>query len=121
MLVGDSQPEKSLLECLPQGLREALPVGQEPLAADLRVGGDGRRLARLKLAAGLLGVGLDLLVQRDARRRTRLMMAITAAAVSLSVAFGGLALAAIDARRLAQRQAAESEDLVAFMLGDLRG
>ncbi|MFX6118977.1 hypothetical protein ABTE85_22185, partial [Acinetobacter baumannii] len=33
----------------------------------------------------------------------------------------GLALAAIDARRLAQRQAAESEDLVAFMLGDLRG
>lgn len=121
VLVGDSQPGKSLLECLPEGLREALPVGQEPLAADLRVGGDGRRLARLKLAAGLLGVGLDLLVQRDARRRTRLMMAITAAAVSLSVAFGGLALAAIDARRLAQRQAAESEDLVAFMLGDLRG
>lgn len=121
VLVGEVQPGQSLLECLPPRLREALPPGQEPLAADLRPGGDGRRLARLKLAAGLLGVGLDLLVQRDARRRTRLMAAVTAAAMVLSVAFGALALAAIDARRLAQRQAAESEDLVAFMLGDLRG
>jgi hypothetical protein len=121
VLVGEAQPDLSLLECLPQALREALPAGQEPLAADLRAGGDGRRLARLKLAAGLLGVGLDLLIQRDARRRTRLMAAITAAAMLLSIAFGALALAAIDARRLAQRQAAESEDLVAFMLGDLRG
>ncbi|MGH7025486.1 MAG: toll/interleukin-1 receptor domain-containing protein, partial [Caulobacteraceae bacterium] len=33
--------------------------GAEPIAADLRPGGDGRYLAKLKLVAGLLGVGLD--------------------------------------------------------------
>jgi tetratricopeptide (TPR) repeat protein len=121
VLVGEQQIGLPLLDCLPPDLRDALPAGSEPLAVDLRPGGDGRRLARLKLAAGLLGVGLDVLVQRDARRRTRLMAAVTFAAMLLSVAFGALTLAAIDARRLAQRQAAESEDLVAFMLGDLRG
>ena len=44
----------------------------------------GRRAADglLKLAAGMLGVGLDDLAQREAQRRTRRLYAITAASVS---------------------------------------
>lgn len=120
VLVGEPEPGVSLLECLPSALRDALPDGREPLAVDLRPGGDGRRLARLRLAAGLLGVGLDLLAQRDARRRSRVMAIVTGGAVALSIVLGVLTLTAVDARRLAQRRAAESDDLVAFMLGDLR-
>ena len=53
-------------QCFPPALRDG---GIEPLAADLRKEGDGRRLGVLKLVAGLAGVGLDALVQRDAARR----------------------------------------------------
>nr|MDQ2861770.1 toll/interleukin-1 receptor domain-containing protein [Pseudomonadota bacterium] len=38
------------------------------IAADLRAAGDGRKLAKLKLVAGILGVDLDDLVRRDAHR-----------------------------------------------------
>lgn len=110
----------AVVDCLPVALREALPPGNEPLAADLRPGGDGRRLARLKIAAALLGVRLDTLVQRDARRRTQWMAAVTTAALAVSVGAGALAAFAFEARRAAETQRAEAEDLVAYMLGDLR-
>src|SRR5690606_39126769 len=75
-------------ECFPPSLRYRIgPDGElsseptEPIAADIRPGGDGKRLAKLKLAAGLLGVELDALVQRDAQRRIRRMAIISSAAV----------------------------------------
>ena len=43
----------------------------EPLAADPRDQADGKRGARLKLAASLAGVPYDALRQREARRRAR--------------------------------------------------
>jgi tetratricopeptide (TPR) repeat protein len=92
----------------------------EPLAADLRGEGDGRRLGFLKLAAGLAGVGLDALVQRDAQRRIRRVMAVTGAAVAAMLVMAVLTTMALTARAEAERQRAEAEGLVEFMLTDLR-
>jgi tetratricopeptide (TPR) repeat protein len=119
VIVDAPSPESSVLDCLPPVLAQAYGGSREPLAADLRPGADGRRLVRLKIAAGMLGVGLDRLVQRDARRRLRWMAAATAAAAVISLCMAGLAWTAVDARRLAQARNAEAEDLVAYMLGDL--
>ena len=77
----DLQPGKGLLECFPPELRKD---GFEPIGADLRPGRDGKPLARLKLIAGLLGVGLDELRRRE--RRRRMVQNVAAAAVSLSAA-----------------------------------
>lgn len=63
-------------ECFPPALRQELAEDGslitaviEPIAADVRAGGDGRSGALLKLVAGLLGVGLDQLKQREAYRQ----------------------------------------------------
>lgn len=92
----------------------------EPLAADFRRQGDGRRLALLKIVAGLSGLPLDRLVQRDAQKRQRRVMAVTAAAVTLSVILSALLVMAIRERTEARRQRAEAEGMVEFMLTDLR-
>lgn len=80
--------------CFPPALIEP-PDGEaaprEPIAADFREGGDGRRLAFLKVAAGMLGVGLDDLARRDAQRRQKFLAGVAAA--SLAVAFVTLGLA----------------------------
>jgi tetratricopeptide (TPR) repeat protein len=104
-------------QCFPAALREG---GVEPLAADLRKEGDGRRLGLLKLVAGLAGVGLDALVQRDAARRIRRVTYVTAAAVAAMLVMALLTAFALNARAEAQRQRSEAEGLVEFMLTDLR-
>lgn len=92
----------------------------EPLAADFRKTGDGKRLALLKLVAGIAGVDLDALVQREAQRRLRRVMAVTVAAVVGMLVMGLLAAFAVSARAEAERQRAQAEGLVEFMLSDLR-
>ncbi len=63
----DSAPDKGLLECFPPSLREA---GQaEPVGADVRPRKDSKAAAKLRLIAGLLGVGLDELRRRERRRQ----------------------------------------------------
>lgn len=94
--------------------------GREPLAADLQPAGDGPRLGSLKLVAGIVGVGLDELVQRDAQRRLRVVTAVTVAALAGMLAMALLTATAIGARREAERQRAEAEGMVEFMLTDLR-
>lgn len=67
---------------------------QDPLAADLRDGGDGRETGFLKLVAGLINVGLDDLVRRDrqARHRRVVLLAIASACfAALAVAAGWFA------------------------------
>lgn len=103
--------------CFPEPLRLA---GTEPLAADFRKSRDGSRLALLKLVAGIAGVGLDQLVQRDAQRRLRGVTAVTAGALVLALGMSGLAAFALQSRAEAERQRAEAEGLVEFMLTDLR-
>ncbi|WP_225421349.1 toll/interleukin-1 receptor domain-containing protein [Sphingomonas parva] len=120
------QPDRPILaaivdgepaECFPCGLAEG---GAEPLAADLRAEGDGRRLGVLKLVAGLAGVDLDALVQRDAQRRLRRVTAVTVGALLGLLITSVLAIVAFTARAEAERQRAEAEGLVEFMLTDLR-
>lgn len=104
-------------DCFPQALRIG---GREPLAADFRKLGDGPRLGLLKLAAGIAGVGLDELVQRDAQRQVASVTAITAGALVLTLVMAAMTAVALDARAEAERQRAEAEGLVGFMLTDLR-
>jgi tetratricopeptide (TPR) repeat protein len=104
-------------QCFAPALREG---GAEPLAADLRKEGDGRRLGLLKLVAGLAGIGLDALVQRDAARRIRRVTYLTTAAIAAMLVMALLTVVALSARAEAQRQRAAAEGLVEFMLTDLR-
>lgn len=112
--------DTQLMDVLPPALRAVLPEGVEPLAVDLRDDADGRRLARLKIAARLMGVSLDQLVQRDARRRLRMMTAITAGATLVTAGMGAMTVATLKSRQIAREQRDETEALVAYMLGDLR-
>ena len=114
-------------ECLPPALRHKydrrgrpLVARAEPLAADLRESGDGRRLGLLKIVAGMLGVGLDDLVQREQIRRQRRLATISGVSFLGMVAAIVLAVTAIEARDAARDQRREAEGLVAFMLGDLK-
>jgi len=98
-------------ECFPPALRYKLgPDGNlstdrtEPIAADARPGKDGRTNAKLKLIAGVLGVGFDGLRQREQRRRQRQLFAIASGAIAGMVITSGLAAAALIARAQAQRQ-----------------
>lgn len=113
-------------DCFPPALRYRADSGSgaavrpEPIAADLRPGGDGRTMARLKLVAGMLGVGLDELVRRDHKRRQRQLVAVTSASVAAMTILAILAITALLARNEAQRQRAHAEGLIEFMLTDLR-
>ena len=113
-------------ECFPQALRfetgadgRLSTIPANPLAADAREGKDGKRLARLKLLAGLFGLPLDTLRQREAQRRHRRMLWVTAASVAAMLLTSFLALQAVIARHAAERRQKQAEDLVGFMLGDL--
>lgn len=114
-------------ECFPRGLRFKMgPDGQlseepaEPIAADLRADGDGKRLAKLKLAAGLTGLQLDELIQRETQRRVRRLALVATAAVAGMIFSVGLTLYA-NARRIEaneQRKVAEQESAAAKAASD---
>jgi WD40 repeat protein/TPR repeat protein len=84
------------LECFPPALKFHLgPDGElsaarvEPIAADARPHADGKENAKLKLIAGILGVGFDSLKQREleaARLRTRIAQTIAGGFAVLAVA-----------------------------------
>jgi hypothetical protein len=126
-------PDRPVLAALIRGTPdEAFPAelrkdGAEPLAADFRRSGDGRRLAFLKVVAGILGIPLDELIQRDGQRRQRRVMAVTVAAVAAMLVLATITIFALvtrgEAERQraeAERQRAEAEGLIEFMLTDLR-
>lgn len=132
-VIGSGEPFASQIEgheaeeCFPPALRQRYdrlgrPTGKpaEPLAADLRAEGGGRRVGFLKLVAGVLGVGLDELVQRETTRRQRRLAFLAAASLAGMALTSLLAFTAIQARDEARDQRREAEGLVAFMLGDLK-
>jgi len=89
-------------ECFPEALFES--GGSEPLAADIRPGFEPRRDARLRLIAGVIGVGYDELRQREAARRHRRMaLAVTASSIGF-VLMAGLATFALISRAEAVKQ-----------------
>lgn len=96
-------------------------IGVEPIAADLRAGGDGRRLVRLKLLAGMLGVGLDEIIHREAQRRARRLTAVAITASAGMTVMAALTALAIVARNEARLQRDQAEGLIESLLTDLRG
>jgi len=85
------RPDLGLPECFPPALRFRVgadgglsDVRTEPIAADARKGKDGRENSKLKLLAGVLGVGFDELKQRE-RRRVRQRRLRLAASISVSL------------------------------------
>jgi tetratricopeptide (TPR) repeat protein len=122
VIVGGN-PTDGQESCFPAALRSesgGSATQREPLAADLRPGGDGRRVVRLKLVAGMLGVNLDELLRRDDQRRHRRLVVVAAASLAGMAITGALATAAFIARNEAQSQRAHAEGLIEFMLSDLR-
>ena len=115
-LIIDGEPGDPTRECFPPALRFHMgPQGvlttepSEPIAADIRPGKDGRRLAHLKLMAGLTGLPLDALARRDAARRQRRLAWIATGAVAVAVLTLGLAAYALLQRREADRARAAAE------------
>jgi tetratricopeptide (TPR) repeat protein len=120
-------PGREAEECFPPALRfkydrrgHQTTKRAEPLAADFREGGEGKRLAFLKLVAGMLGVGLDELVQREQTRRQRRLAYVAAASIAGMAVTSTLAITAVRARDEAREQRRQAEGLVAFMVGDLK-
>src|SRR6476469_5814477 len=121
-------PGRSEEECFPPALRfkfgrrgHQTAKRAEPLAADFREAGEGKRIAFLKLVAGMLGVGLDELVQRDTTRRHRQLAWLAAGSLAGMAVTSTLAVTAIQARNEAREQRREAEGLIGYMLGDLKG
>jgi hypothetical protein len=121
-LVVDGEPGASSIpgrehqECFPRALVHRMGADgnltgerSEPVAADIRPGKDSRSDAKLKLVAGMLGVGLDDLKQRETQRRNRRLAMLAAASVAGMAMTSVLATAAWVARNDAQRQRVRAE------------
>jgi tetratricopeptide (TPR) repeat protein len=110
------QPGRGDEECFPPALRFRLGADgllsdarTEPIAADARPGKDGRQAAKLKVIAGVLGVGYDALRRREAQRRNRRLFALACGAIAGMVVTSGLAGYALIQRAAAQRQTVRAE------------
>lgn len=115
--------------CFPAALLERhdsdgapLTAAGEPIAADARSSGDGRRAALLKLIAGLIDQSYDTLRQREAQRRHRRMLLVTAGSLASAVLFAGIAgfalvqrNEAITQRARAQTEARTASETAAFL------
>jgi tetratricopeptide (TPR) repeat protein len=120
-------PGREHEECFAPALRHRIGADgvstterTESIAADARPGKDGKTNAKLKLLSGLLDVGFDELRQREQQRRARRLAWIAALAILGMLLATGLAVAALKARDQARFQREQAENLVGFMLGNLR-
>ena len=139
-LIVDGEPnasDKSALdaeECFPESVRfrvdenaDLTEERTEPIAADARAHGDGREDAKLKLLAGLLGVGFDDLKRRELRRRQRRMFIATSVMALVTGIMTVLALTAWFGWQRAEQQEAlalqardQAETIATTMLYDFR-
>lgn len=124
-LFREHHPGAPILVALARGepaeaLPAALRTGAEPLAADFRPEGDGKRLAFLKIVAGLACLPVDALVQRDAQRQVRRVMGVTLGAAALVVVMAVLLVVALDARAEAERRRTSAEEMIEKMITDVR-
>jgi eukaryotic-like serine/threonine-protein kinase len=121
MVAGRPDPDAADCAFPPALLRDDDGTQLEPLAADVAATGDGPRNAALKIAAGLLDVGVDELRQRDAQRQARFWSAVAAGSLAVAVLTISLAVVAVLARQESDLRRQQAENLIGFMLGDLRG
>ena len=100
VIVG-GQPGELEHECLPPAVRFKIGTDgvltweqeEEPIAVDARAEGDGKEVAKQKVAAALLGVGLDEIIHsvekaRQRRNRTSALLAGVFLAVAVAVTGG---------------------------------
>jgi tetratricopeptide (TPR) repeat protein len=126
-LFRELHPEAPILVALVRGeSAEAVPEalradGAHPLAADFRKHGDGKRLAFLKIVAGLSELPLDALVQRDAQRQVRRVMVVTAGAAVLVLIMALLLVMALRAREEAERRRVTADQMINKLLTEVRG
>ncbi len=92
-------------DCFPPAL---LAGGAEPIAADAREVGDGKGDAKLKLIAGMLGVGFDRLKRREAKRQRNRLLVMVSVVSAVAVMTSVLALWAMKAEQ-ATKEALVSE------------
>jgi tetratricopeptide (TPR) repeat protein len=97
-LIVDGEPGTDHAECFPPALRFKMGTDgllsdepAEPIAADARPQGDGKLNAKIKLIAGMLGVGFDALKQRELVRRKKRKAIMTTASVAAIAVISGLA------------------------------
>jgi len=92
-----------------------LDLGAEPLAADARPTGDGKRNAFLKLTAGVIGVRYDELRQREQSRRHKRLLVLAAAASVGFLIMTGLTIFALISRAQAvhERDVARQKTITA--------
>ncbi|MGH6767516.1 MAG: toll/interleukin-1 receptor domain-containing protein [Xanthobacteraceae bacterium] len=101
-VIVDGEPGDPERECFPPALRFKLGQDgaltaerEEPIAADAREQGDGKEMAKQKIIAGLLGVGLDEIVRRAQRarqRRNRFWAALAGVMLLLTISATGSAV-----------------------------
>jgi eukaryotic-like serine/threonine-protein kinase len=101
-MIVDGEPGDPARECFPPALRFKLGTDSqltderdEPIAADARPQGDGKEIAKQKVVAGLLGLGLDEIVRRAERarkRRNRFWAALAGVFLVLALAATGSAV-----------------------------
>ena len=117
---GDPQSTDPQQGCFPAVLLESDDgLAHEPLAADVRKWADGKSLAKLKLAAGILGVRLDELRQREQQRKRKLRILAgvgIVAALALVLFTLQSRLAERDARLAQEAQQVLAENMLAQFL-----
>jgi hypothetical protein len=98
-VIVDGEPGDPLRECFPPAMRFKLgPDGaltgerEEPIAADARPQGDGKEIAKQKVVAGLLGLGLDEIMRRAERARRRGNRIRIGAVCAVALVVGGAAV-----------------------------
>ncbi|WP_338305093.1 toll/interleukin-1 receptor domain-containing protein, partial [Bradyrhizobium ottawaense] len=91
-IIVDGEPNSLEAECFPPALKrqvtasgELSEVTEEPIAADARDFADGRELAKLKIVAGLLGIGLDEIRKRAARAARKRFVVLSGVAALMGL------------------------------------
>ena len=118
-IIVDGEPGDPELECFPPALKYEIGIDGsvtsspvEPIAADAREIADGREVAKLKVIAGLLGVGLDDVRKRAVRAARRRAIALASTAVVMGI----LAVLAAVAAWIAHSRAIEAEQRLEWAL-----
>jgi tetratricopeptide (TPR) repeat protein len=118
---GDPQPDDPGQQCFPSALMAKLDGSpREPLAADARKWADGKLLAKLKIVSGILGIRLDDLRRRDMQRTRRSRFVATISAAAILLLTGSLIFTTLSSQKAARLQRTSTEDLLSYMLGNLK-
>ncbi|MDH3787427.1 MAG: TIR domain-containing protein [Xanthomonadales bacterium] len=118
---GDPQPQDPDQQCFPSALlvnADGSPC--EPLAADARKWADGKLLAKLKIVSGILGIRLDELRRRNMQRSRRNRTIAGVSALAMIVLTATLVFTTLSSQKAARLQRTNTEELLSYMLGNLK-